>query len=130
MFRIDIVKRLKRITRSFTLIRLIKITYFSSSQAHIQATGVTTKNTCGKLSIAALYCPPSFSIKVENFCQFYRTFGNKCMPAGDYNAKHTIWGSRLISTKDQEIYKTKMELKLSPGIPTTNPSDQSKISII
>ena len=128
MFRIDIVKRLKRITRSFTLIRLIKITYFSSSQAHIQATGVTTKNTCGKLSIAALYCPPSFSIKVENFCQFYRTFGNKCMPAGDYNAKHTIWGSRILTPKGRELFKTITKMKLShisPGTPAYWSSNQS-----
>ena len=99
-------------------------------QAHIQATSVTITDSYGKLTIAALYCPPRHSIKVEQYCHFYRTLGNRFIAAGDYNAKHTIWGSRVISPKGRELFKTIMKMKLShisPGTPTYWPSDQSKI---
>jgi hypothetical protein len=52
------------------------------------------------------------------------------MEGGDYNAKHTNWGSRLISFKEHELHK-RMEsnyLKhLSMAEPTYCPSDRNKL---
>ena len=67
---------------------------------------------------------------MEQICQFYVTLGNRFIAAGDYNAKHTIGGSRIITPKGRELFKTVMKMKLShisPGTPTYWPSDQSKI---
>jgi hypothetical protein len=48
---------------------------------------------------------------------------------GDFNAKHTHWGSRLITTKGRELYKavadTGCEI-VSTGKPTYWPTDQKK----
>lgn len=97
---------------------------------HIQATSVTLNDCSGKLTVAAIYCPPRHSIKEDQFCHFYRTLGPRFLAAGDYNAKHTIWGSRLISPKGRELFKAMTKLKLShisSGSPTYWPSDLKKI---
>ena len=71
------------------------IAHFSNAnfcQAHLQATSVTINDSVGILIIAALYCPPRYSIKEDQFRQFYNTLGSRFIAAGDYNAKHTLWG--------------------------------------
>jgi putative IMPACT (imprinted ancient) family translation regulator len=49
---------------------------------------------------------------------------------GDFNAKHTHWVSRLITTKDRELYKavtdTGCEI-VSAGKPTYWPTDKKKL---
>jgi hypothetical protein len=50
--------------------------------------------------------------------------------AGDFNAKHTHWGSRLITTKGHELHKavadTGCEI-VSTGKPTYWPMDPKKL---
>lgn len=56
--------------------------------------------------------------------------GNRFIAAGDYNAKHMLWGSRITLTKGRELLKSIKLLKLStvsPGAPTYWPSDRDKI---
>jgi len=52
--------------------------------------------------------------------------------AGDFNAKHTHWGSRLVTPKGRQLYYaiTKPNYKLdyvSPGSPTYWPTDPRKV---
>ena len=99
-------------------------------QAHLQATSVTIQDSVGKLTIAALYCPPRYSIKEDQFSQFYKTLGIRFIAAGDYNAKHTLWGSRIISPKGRELFKVMLKMNLShisTGTPTYWPTDKNKI---
>jgi hypothetical protein len=55
--------------------------------------------------------------------------GHKFVPAADYNSKHTLWGSRLITTKGREITKIIQEQKysyISTDTPTFWPTDSNK----
>jgi hypothetical protein len=48
---------------------------------------------------------------------------------GDYNSKHTLWGSRLITTKGRELRKTIHDQKYScllTGTLTYWPTDSNK----
>jgi hypothetical protein len=52
------------------------------------------------------------------------------MAGGDYNAKHTDWGSRLTSPRGRELNKTttsKNYKHLSTGEPTYWPTDMNKL---
>jgi hypothetical protein len=63
--------------------------------------------------------------KLNNYSQeeledFYSTLGHRFI-AGDYNAKHSDWGSRLITPRECEVFKMveRNNLKdLSMGEPT------------
>jgi hypothetical protein len=43
-----------------------------------------------------VYLPPKHTVKQEQLEDFYNTLGRQFIAGGDYNAKHTDWGSRLI----------------------------------
>jgi hypothetical protein len=50
---------------------------------------------------------------------------------GDFNAKHTHWASRLITTKGRELYKAVADtgcVIVSTGKPTYWPTDPKKNS--
>jgi hypothetical protein len=88
---------------------------------HLQATVIQVKMTQYELTVAAVYCPPKYNIKKENFKDFFQTLGQKFVAGGDYNSKHTFWGSRLITTKGRKLTKLIQEQKysyLSTGTPT------------
>jgi len=36
--------------------------------------------------------------------EFFNTLGDRFIAAGDYNAKHTHWGSRLVTPKGKQLY--------------------------
>lgn len=94
---------------------------------HIQATSIALAGT--HMVISSIYCPPRHSIKKEQFIDFFSTLGNKFLVAGDYNAKHTFWGSRLITPKGRQLLNAVMSAKLdvvSSGQPTYWPSDLNK----
>jgi len=65
---------------------------------HLQATSVTIEDRIGPLTIAAVCCP-KHAIKTEQFLSFYATLRQRFLAGGDYNAKHSNWGSRLITPK-------------------------------
>jgi hypothetical protein len=91
---------------------------------------VLVEDSVGLLTISAVYLPPRHTVKQEQFKDFYNILGGRFIAGGDYNAKHTDWGSRLISFKGCELFKTmeSMNLKyLSTGEPTYWPSDSNKL---
>jgi len=74
-----------------------------------------------EITIAAVYCPPGHNLKKEHFETFFQTLGPKFIAGGDYNSKHTLWGSRLTTTKGRELSKVIQENNysyLSTGTPT------------
>jgi endonuclease/exonuclease/phosphatase family metal-dependent hydrolase len=57
--------------------------------------------------------------------------GHRLIAGGDYNAKHTDWGSRLITRRGHKVLKTierNNVRRLSKGEPTYWPSDRNKLS--
>jgi hypothetical protein len=83
-----------------------------------------------EISITAVYCPPRHNLKKEHFETFFETLRPKFIAGGDYNSKHTLWGSRLTKTKRRELLKVIQEKNcsfLSTGTPTYWPTDGKKI---
>lgn len=94
---------------------------------HIQASSICLSAT--NITISSLYCPPRHKITDDQFITFYKTLGNQFIAAGDYNAKHTFWGSRLTTPKGRQLLRAISYLKLdaiSGGQPTYWPSDLHK----
>lgn len=96
---------------------------------HLQAVAISIRDGRGPLTIAAIYCPPNNAIKSQNFNDFFNTLGSPFLTGGDFNAKHTHWGSRLISPRGRELMKSIDDCNLShlsTGEPTYWPADRSK----
>ncbi|PNF43750.1 hypothetical protein B7P43_G13710, partial [Cryptotermes secundus] len=53
--------------------------------------------------IASVYCPPRYNIKKEQFSEFFQKHGPIFLARGDFNCKHTLWGSSLTTTKGREL---------------------------
>ena len=86
----------------------------------------------GNLTVSSIYCPPRFSMTKDKFEEFFETLGDRFLACGDYNAKHTYWGSRLINPRGTQLYKALVDSKncldvISPGQPTYWPTDPRKI---
>ena len=97
---------------------------------HIQSTSITTKMSFGFITFAAIYCPPRHSINMDQYKNYFQSLGNCFIAGGDYNAKHTVWGSRIVSPKGRILFKTMQAMNLShisSGSPTYWPSDLNKL---
>lgn len=95
----------------------------------IQATNIIVNTLQGPLTVSSIYSPPKHNIKKDNYIRFFKTLGNKFIACGDYNAKHTIWGSRLTTPKGRQLYWAIKDLNLrtiSPDTPTYWPTDLNK----
>jgi hypothetical protein len=74
--------------------------------------------------------PPKHRVKQVELATFYGTLGLRFLAGGDYNAKHTDWGSRLTTPGGREILRTMEQLNLhhlSTGESTYWPSDSNKL---
>jgi hypothetical protein len=97
---------------------------------YLQATSVSVEDSVGYLTISAVYLPPKHTVCKTQLEDFYNTLGPRFIAGGDYNAKHTDWGSRLITPHGREVLKTLESNNLShlsTGHPTYWPSDIYKI---
>jgi hypothetical protein len=98
------------------------------SQDFLQETSVSVEDSVGLLTILAVYLPAKYTTKQEQLEDFYNTLGRRFIAGGYYNAKHTDWGSRLVTPRGVK-YKKRNNLKhLSMGEPTYWPSDRNKLS--
>lgn len=96
----------------------------------IQAVAVCIKTKRYPITISSIYCPPKYSLKAEQYTEFLEKLGCRFVLGGDFNAKHTYWGSRLISTKGRELLNAIKETQcdvISTGKPTYWPTDTKKI---
>jgi len=63
---------------------------------------------------------------------FYNLLGHRFIATEDYNAKHTHWGSRLVTPKGRQLYNAIIKPinnldYVSPGSPTYWPTDPRKV---
>ena len=96
----------------------------------IQATAITVSTKKGRIRIVSVYSPPRHNIKSERYKEFFAEMGNRFIIGGDYNAKHTHWGSRLTTTKGRELLRAAQDVGcdiVSTGKPTYWPTDPSKM---
>jgi hypothetical protein len=64
------------------------------------------EDSVGLLTISAVYLPLKHTAKQEQLEDFYNTQGHRFIAGGDYNAKHTNWGSRFITPIGRQVLKT------------------------
>jgi len=81
-------------------------------------------------SVTEIYCPPQGGADEIKFTEFFHTLGARFIAGGDYNSKHTYWGSRLITPKGRALLKATSNTNdeiISTRKATYWPSDQNKI---
>lgn len=97
---------------------------------HIQATSIVVQDGQGPLTLTSIYCPPRYNIKREQFDHIFESLSGRVIIGGDWNAKHSQWGSRLTVTRGRELKESidKYQLKvLTTCQPTYWPTDPKKI---
>lgn len=101
----------------------------SINELYLQAAGVELDYDNTKVSIYSVYFPPRHSVKCYQYENFFKKLGNKFIVSGDFNAKHTWWGSRLCNPKGRELFQCISQNHynvLSTGSPTYWPTDINK----
>ena len=86
-------------------------------------------NSYKTINIAAIYCPPKYQLKREDYKAMIQKLGTTFIIGGDFNAKHTHWGSRLTNTKGRELLEAGLSSNcvfLSGRSPTYWPADPNK----
>ncbi|XP_017473031.1 PREDICTED: RNA-directed DNA polymerase from mobile element jockey-like [Rhagoletis zephyria] len=102
------------------------------AENYLQATSICVQTKQGDITLSAVYCPPRFTITEKQFMDFFSSLGERFLAAGDYNAKHPHWGSRLSNPKSKQLYnalicrRNKLDYA-SPGKPTYWPADPQKL---
>ena len=95
-----------------------------------QTTTVTVITKHQQLSLTSVYSPPKHKIICEQYKNLIQKHKNRFIMGGDFNAKHTHWGSRLTTTKGRELLKALQKEGcdfISTGKPTYWPTDRDKI---
>jgi len=83
----------------------------------------------GDLDIGAVYFPPRYRITASHLSEFFEHFGPRFIAAGDYNAKHSWWGSRANNPKGKTLFGYLQRHRLdchSTGEPTHWPTNPLK----
>lgn len=96
----------------------------------MQVTSVTIVTTKQTLTVCAIYCPPRHNIYANQYLELVHKLGGRFIIGGDFNAKHTHWGSRLTTSKGRELYQASMDYGcefVSTGKPTYWPTDLNKM---
>ena len=83
-----------------------------------------------RFTVAAIYSPPRHSISTDEYKDFLQTLGNRFTVGGEWNVKHTQWGSRPTTTKGRNLWRA-MRCNnydyISNGVPTYWPTDLRKL---
>ena len=96
----------------------------------MQATSVDIKATPWRFTVAAIYSPPRYDILTDEYKDFLQTLGNRFIVGGDWNVKHTQWGSRQTTTKGRNLWLAMRDSNydyISNGAPTYWPKDPRKL---
>lgn len=96
----------------------------------MQVTTISVQAKKKSFKISAIYSPPRQSPTKDDYRKLFKTLGCYFIIGGDFNAKHTHWGSRLITAKGRELYQAGQDHKcvfLSSGSPTYWPTDPRKV---
>jgi len=95
----------------------------------LQATSIRVRTVSYELTVSAVYSPLKYTLKKDQYAPFISTLGPRFMAGGDYNSKHTAWGSRISTTKGRELFSLLQENNYSSsstGNPTNWPTDPTK----
>ncbi|VVC29542.1 Endonuclease/exonuclease/phosphatase [Cinara cedri] len=98
--------------------------------SHTQATSVIVNDGNNDLTVTAINCPPQGGADEIKFAEFFHTLDYIFIVRGDYNAKHTYRGSRLISPKGRALLKVANNINaeiITTSKPTYWPTDPNKI---
>ena len=55
------------------------------------------------LTISSVYCLPRNVIPIVDYITFFQSLESRFLIGGDWNAKHTAWGARLITPKGRNL---------------------------
>ena len=87
---------------------LIKSTKYEISEPFIkpfiQAAGIRVKCNNSFYYLYSLYTPPRHTISCQDYENFFDKHGKRFLVAGDFNAKHSWWGSRIINPIGRQLY--------------------------
>lgn len=78
----------------------------------------------------SVYFPPRYNLKHQDFNDFFHKLGTTFLVGGDFNSKHSWWGSRRTNAKGKELFKCIENNNfsiLSTGNPTYWPTDTRKL---
>jgi len=120
---------------TFTIRSSIKHFQFDKRQTDfLQATNVMIETLYGCITISAVSNSPLKQvIKSEQYINFFEILSNRFIAAGDYNAKHIKWDSRLTSRIGRKLLKAIDTMNtpiISKGDPTYWPTDSKKIPVL
>jgi len=96
----------------------------------IQAAIIQVKALPWSFNIAAMCSPPRHRIKVDDYDNFLHHLGNNFVVGCGWNAKHTNWGSSIVTPRVKNLLQSITNCNcsyLSTGEPTYWPSDPNKI---
>ncbi|KZC13896.1 RNA-directed DNA polymerase from mobile element jockey [Dufourea novaeangliae] len=95
----------------------------------IQATVIAVTIENRTINFAAIFNPPKHKINKEQYKDFFNSLGTRFLAAGDYNAKHPFWGSKITTPRgrilEQVVREHLLEL-ISTGEPTYWPQASDK----
>jgi len=95
----------------------------------VQCARISVSTTHGDITLAAAYCPPRFRATDDCFSSLLDSLGPKFVIGGDFNAKHTWWGSRVCNPKGRALCRQVLSRNLNchgTGTPTYWPTDPAK----
>lgn len=96
----------------------------------MQVSSVQVQYRHAFFKISSIYCPPRCKIEKNDYTNLINSLGQHFIIGGDFNAKHSFWGSRCISRKGRMLYEVCMQSNCdchSTGKPTYWPTDVAKI---
>ena len=82
------------------------------------------------MTVSAAYCPPRHAPSSATYAAFFQSLGPRFLAGGDWNAKHTTWGARLITPKGRTLLSAIHGCHCtyySTGEPTYWPTDHHKL---
>ena len=96
----------------------------------IQSAMMKLQLSCRPVTIAAVYSPPHLNIVSDDYEELLTSLEQQFLIAGDWNAKNTVWRSRLTTPKGRHLLKVIQHHNMNyiaTGEPTYWPSDLNKI---
>lgn len=96
----------------------------------VQMTTVRVQSKSTEFNVSSIYCPPRYRLQKSDYLDLFRSLNHKFIIGGDFNAKHTYWGSRLNTPKGKSLLNAGLEANCdfhSTGKPTYWPTDSNKV---
>ena len=78
---------------------IVKYELLKYGEDSIQATSINVQGFPYEINVTAVYSPHQHNQNREHFEAFFRRQVPIFIAGNDYNSKHTLWGSRLATTK-------------------------------